>query len=138
MFAALRCSGLGQVSQMLGQGWTGSCTAPRRGQLGVRWDGCGSGGWRVSPLSCCGIVELVERYCLDTCLTKTLLASLTGMLCPEAAKDVFNLKLDVIRAVGLLVAVIMIFGMMFSISLLCYLPKQRTTLRATNPRTAAL
>lgn len=90
MFAALCCSGLDQVSQMLGQGWTGSCTAPRRGQLGGEEGPCCSGGWRVSPLSCCGIAGLVEHYCLDTCLTKTLLASFTGMLCPKATEDVFN------------------------------------------------
>ena len=54
---------------------------------------------------------------MDTCLTKTLLESFTVMS-PEATKDVFDLKWNVVGAVGL-AAVIMIFGMIFSVFLCC-------------------
>lgn len=70
------------------------------------------------PLNCCGITRPVEPYFLGTGLTKPLLESFTIMLCPEAIKDVFNLKFSVIGAVGL-VAVIMIFRRIFSMFLCC-------------------
>lgn len=75
-------------------------------------------------LSCHGLTGPVEPYFLDTCLTKTLLESFTVMSCPEATEDVFNLKLNVIGAVGL-VAVIMIFGMIFSMFLCCAVHQNR-------------
>lgn len=70
------------------------------------------------PLNCRGITGPVEPNFLDTCLSKTLLESFTVMSCPEATKGVFNLKLNVIGAVGLVA--VMIFGMIIQhVSLLC-------------------
>lgn len=80
------------------------------------------------PLNCCGITGPVEPHFSDTCLTKTLLVSFTVMSCPEATKDVFNLKLNVTGAVGLLVAVIMIFSMIFSMFLCCAIHQNRELL----------
>lgn len=72
---------------------------------------------------------------MDTCLKKPLLESFTVMLCPEATKDVFNLKFSVIGAVGL-VAVIMIFGRIFSM-FLCFAIHHNCS-KSYNPRTAAI
>lgn len=80
--------------------------------------GWSAGSWHVFPHNCCGVTGPLEPYFLGTCLTKPLLVSFTVMLCPEATKDVFNLKFSVIGAVGL-VAVIMVFGGIFSMFLCC-------------------
>lgn len=94
----------------LGEG-SGKAAAHPAGERG--WTG---GRRQVIPLTCCGITGPVEPHFLDTCLPKTLLESSTVMSCPEATEDVFNLELNIIGAVGL-VAVIMIFSMIFSLFL---------------------
>uniref|UniRef100_A0A663LL39 Uncharacterized protein n=1 Tax=Athene cunicularia TaxID=194338 RepID=A0A663LL39_ATHCN len=134
----LPCLGLDQVSQISGWGWTGGCPAPPRwpvlearargvGRLRPARGAEGQGAGGCSP-SAAGVGP-VEPDFLDTCLTRALLQSFTGTLCPGAAKDVFNLKLNVIGAVGL-VAVIMIFGMIFSVFLCCATHQTRTAPRA--------
>uniref|UniRef100_A0A8C2TYL0 CD9 antigen n=1 Tax=Coturnix japonica TaxID=93934 RepID=A0A8C2TYL0_COTJA len=59
-------------------------------------------------LNCCGITGGVEQLLMDTCPKKTLAESFTTMPCPTAIDDIFNSKLNVIGAVGLGVAVIMV------------------------------
>ncbi|XP_025937402.1 CD9 antigen isoform X2 [Apteryx rowi] len=76
-------------------------------------------------LNCCGITGSLEQQFVDTCPKKTLLESFTIKSCPEAIDDVFNSKLNVIGAVGLGIAVIMIFGMIFSMILCCAIRKNR-------------
>ncbi|XP_015726985.1 CD9 antigen isoform X1 [Coturnix japonica] len=76
-------------------------------------------------LNCCGITGGVEQLLMDTCPKKTLAESFTTMPCPTAIDDIFNSKLNVIGAVGLGVAVIMIFGMIFSMVLCCAIRRNR-------------
>uniref|UniRef100_A0A8D0GG84 CD9 molecule n=1 Tax=Sphenodon punctatus TaxID=8508 RepID=A0A8D0GG84_SPHPU len=52
-------------------------------------------------------------------------ASLLLQSCPAAIDDVFNSKLNVIGAVGIGIAVVMIFGMIFSMVLCCAIRRGR-------------
>jgi CD9 antigen len=56
--------------------------------------------------NCCGIASI--------CPKKQLLESLQVKPCPEAINEVFNSKFHIIGAVGIGIAVVMIFGMIFS------------------------
>ncbi|NXJ77867.1 CD9 protein, partial [Trogon melanurus] len=77
-------------------------------------------------LDCCGIAGAIEQALMDTCPKKTMLEmSVSFQSCPAAIDDVFNSKLNVIGAVGLGIAVIMIFGMIFSMVLCCAIRKNR-------------
>ncbi|NXF36966.1 CD9 protein, partial [Nyctibius bracteatus] len=76
-------------------------------------------------LDCCGLTGVLEQQLMDTCPKKTMLESLSVMSCPAAIDDVFNSKLNVIGAVGLGIAVIMIFGMIFSMVLCCAIRRNR-------------
>ncbi|XP_075567506.1 CD9 antigen isoform X5 [Pelecanus crispus] len=76
-------------------------------------------------VNCCGLTGALEQQFMDTCPKKTTLESFSVMSCPAAIDDVFNSKLNVIGAVGLGIAVIMIFGMIFSMVLCCAIRKNR-------------
>lgn len=45
--------------------------------------------------------------------------------CPEAIKEVFQNKFHIIGAVGIGIAVVMIFGMIFSMILCCAIRRSR-------------
>ncbi|NXF96663.1 CD9 protein, partial [Eubucco bourcierii] len=75
-------------------------------------------------LNCCGLKGVLEQQFLDTC-PKNLVDSISVMSCPAAIDDVFNSKLNVIGAVGLGIAVVMIFGMIFSMVLCCAIRRNR-------------
>ncbi|XP_054255467.1 CD9 antigen isoform X4 [Indicator indicator] len=74
-------------------------------------------------LDCCGLTGPLEQMLMDTCPKKTLIEAASS--CPAAIDDVFNSKLNVIGAVGLGIAVIMIFGMIFSMVLCCAIRRSR-------------
>ncbi|KGL84553.1 CD9 antigen [Tinamus guttatus] len=76
-------------------------------------------------LNCCGITGGLEQQFMDTCPKKSFLESFAVKSCPDAIDDVFNSKLNVIGAVGLGIAIIMIFGMIFSMVLCCAIRKNR-------------
>nr|XP_013225165.1 CD9 antigen [Columba livia] len=76
-------------------------------------------------LDCCGLKGVIEPQYMDTCPKKPLLDLLSQVSCPDAIDDVFNSKLNVIGAVGLGIAVIMIFGMIFSMVLCCAIRRNR-------------
>ncbi|KFV73033.1 CD9 antigen [Dryobates pubescens] len=76
-------------------------------------------------LDCCGLTGSLEQLLMDTCPKKTLIEAASVMSCPAAIDDVFNSKLNVIGAVGLGIAVIMIFGMIFSMVLCCAIRRSR-------------
>ncbi|XP_019329992.1 PREDICTED: CD9 antigen [Aptenodytes forsteri] len=76
-------------------------------------------------LDCCGLTGVLEQQFMDTCPKKTMLESLSAVSCPDAIDDVFKSKLNVIGAVGLGIAVIMVFGMIFSMVLCCAIRKNR-------------
>lgn len=75
-------------------------------------------------LDCCGTTGTVIAALSDTC-PKTGLEALTVQSCPSAIAEVFNKKFHIIGAVGIGIAVIMIFGMIFSMVLCCAIRNNR-------------
>ncbi|KAK1167254.1 CD9 antigen-like isoform X1 [Acipenser oxyrinchus oxyrinchus] len=77
-------------------------------------------------LNCCGIGGTLEPLVRDTCPEKDgIVATLTVQSCPTAINEVFNSKLHIIGGVGIGIAVIMIFGMIFSMVLCCAIRRNR-------------
>lgn len=76
-------------------------------------------------LNCCGLVGTIEQFFSDTCPKKQILESIQVKNCPEAINEVFNSKFHIIGAVGIGIAVVMIFGMIFSMVLCCAIRRSR-------------
>lgn len=76
-------------------------------------------------LDCCGLVGGVEQFILDICPKKDILESIQIKSCPDAIKEVFDNKFHIIGAVGIGIAVVMIFGMIFSMILCCAIRRSR-------------
>lgn len=77
-------------------------------------------------LKCCGIVGALDPLVKETCPeTDGIIATLTMPTCPAAINEVFNSKLHIIGGVGIGIAVIMIFGMIFSMVLCCAIRRNR-------------
>ncbi|XP_068129155.1 CD9 antigen [Hyperolius riggenbachi] len=76
-------------------------------------------------LDCCGKYGgLADKLIGDTCPGDTLTA-LSKPDCPSQIEKVFNTKLHIIGAVGIGIAAIMIFGMIFSMVLCCAIRNNR-------------
>ncbi|KAK1341469.1 hypothetical protein QTO34_017876 [Cnephaeus nilssonii] len=75
----------------------------------------------------------VEQFISDICPKKDILETITVKVnmkskifsCPEAIKEVFHNKFHIIGAVGIGIAVVMIFGMIFSMILCCAIRRSR-------------
>nr|KAF6373184.1 CD9 molecule [Pipistrellus kuhlii] len=78
-----------------------------------------------AALNCCGVAGGVEQFISDICPQKDILTSITVKSCPEAIKEVFHNKFHIIGAVGIGIAVVMIFGMIFSMILCCAIRRNR-------------
>ncbi|KAI1238888.1 hypothetical protein IHE44_0011979 [Lamprotornis superbus] len=76
-------------------------------------------------LNCCGVTGVLEQQFMDTCPAKTLSESFSTKSCPDAIDAVFKSKFNVIGAVGLGIAVMMIVGMIFSMVLCCAIRRER-------------
>ncbi|KAM5170672.1 CD9 antigen [Mantella aurantiaca] len=76
-------------------------------------------------LNCCGTSGPVDVLLSDTCPSKDLLNTLTMPSCPKVIENVFNTKFHIIGAVGIGIAAIMIFGMIFSMVLCCAIRNNR-------------
>ena len=77
-------------------------------------------------LNCCGLTGVLEAGLTDTCPPQdSVIGSLTIKGCPRAIEDVFNSKLKIIGIVGIVIGVIMIFGMVFSMVLCCAIRNNR-------------
>uniref|UniRef100_H2ZVA6 CD9 antigen n=1 Tax=Latimeria chalumnae TaxID=7897 RepID=H2ZVA6_LATCH len=76
-------------------------------------------------LDCCGIGGILEPLVRDTCPKKDLLDEFTRKSCIVAINDVFTSKLNLIGGIGIGIAVIMIFGMIFSMILCCAIRRNR-------------
>ncbi|XP_068962178.1 CD9 antigen [Petaurus breviceps papuanus] len=76
-------------------------------------------------LDCCGMTGTLDQLLTDTCPTKDLVSAITTKPCPEAIEEVFNNKFHIIGAVGIGIAVVMIFGMIFSMILCCAIRRNR-------------
>ncbi|XP_066446618.1 CD9 antigen [Eleutherodactylus coqui] len=78
-----------------------------------------------AAMDCCGKGGgLAEAFLSDTC-PKSGLEQLTTQSCPNAISEFFNKKFHIIGAVGIGVAVVMIFGMIFSMILCCAIRNNR-------------
>ncbi|KAG5212614.1 hypothetical protein JEQ12_015043 [Ovis aries] len=78
-----------------------------------------------TALDCCGMTGVVEQFFTDTCPEKTLVEGLKSKSCPEAIDEIFRSKFHIIGAVGIGIAVVMIFGMVFSMILCCAIRRNR-------------
>lgn len=78
-----------------------------------------------TALDCCGLTGVPEQFFTDTCPSKTLIDSLKTKPCPEAIDEIFRSKFHIIGAVGIGIAVVMIFGMVFSMILCCAIRRNR-------------
>nr|XP_006633875.1 PREDICTED: CD9 antigen [Lepisosteus oculatus] len=76
-------------------------------------------------LDCCGMGGTFEPIVKDTCPTKEGLAVLSLKPCPQAIHEVFESKLHIIAGVGIGIAIVMIFGMIFSMVLCCAIRNTR-------------
>uniref|UniRef100_A0A2K6SM65 Tetraspanin n=1 Tax=Saimiri boliviensis boliviensis TaxID=39432 RepID=A0A2K6SM65_SAIBB len=76
-------------------------------------------------LNCCGVAGGVEQFILDICPKKEVLETITTKSCPDAIREVFDSKFHIIGAVGIGIAVVMIFGMIFSMILCCAIRRNR-------------
>jgi len=76
-------------------------------------------------LDCCGPTGTVIDEAKDTCPPRELLGELIAKSCPDAIDEVFDSKLHIIAGVGITIAVIMMFGMIFSMLLCCAIRKSR-------------
>lgn len=76
-------------------------------------------------LNCCGITGVVEQIFMDICPQKDFVESLKSKPCPVAIEEIFNNKFHIIGAVGIGIAVVMIFGMIFSMILCCAIRRSR-------------
>ncbi|NXY20189.1 CD9 protein, partial [Atrichornis clamosus] len=76
-------------------------------------------------LNCCGLTGVLEQQFMETCPAKTLTESFSVKSCPAAIEEVFKSKFNVIGAVGLGIAVMMIIGMIFSMVLCCAIRRER-------------
>ncbi|KAM4840283.1 CD9 antigen [Urocitellus parryii] len=76
-------------------------------------------------LNCCGVVGGVEQFIMDICPQKDIIETIQIKSCPEAIKEVFDSKFHIIGAVGIGIAVVMIFGMIFSMILCCAIRRSR-------------
>ncbi|XP_072509811.1 CD9 antigen [Notamacropus eugenii] len=76
-------------------------------------------------LDCCGLTGVLDQLITDTCPNKDLISTVTIKPCPVAIEEVFNNKFHIIGAVGIGIAVVMIFGMIFSMILCCAIRRNR-------------
>uniref|UniRef100_A0A8B9WBD1 Tetraspanin n=1 Tax=Bos mutus grunniens TaxID=30521 RepID=A0A8B9WBD1_BOSMU len=76
-------------------------------------------------LDCCGLTGVPEQFFTDTCPPKNLVDTLKTRPCPEAIDEIFRSKFHIIGAVGIGIAVVMIFGMVFSMILCCAIRRNR-------------
>ncbi|KAJ3596072.1 hypothetical protein NHX12_002481 [Muraenolepis orangiensis] len=81
-------------------------------------------------LSCCGPSgpRSVPESAKDTCPAGDLLDESITESCPNAIEKVFDSKLHIIGGVGISIAIVMMFGMIFSMLLCCAIRKSREVL----------
>ncbi|KAE8613890.1 hypothetical protein XENTR_v10007905 [Xenopus tropicalis] len=77
-------------------------------------------------LNCCGMTGVLEATVTDICPNNQgIVGALSAQSCPAAIEDVFTTKFHIVGAVGIGIAVIMIFGMIFSMVLCCAIRNNR-------------
>ena len=88
-------------------------------------------------LNCCGLAGGKEQFISDICPQKQVLETFQVKSCPEAISDVFNSKFYIIGAVDIGMAVVMIFGAIFSVVLCCVIQEPRNDPESARPRAGA-
>ncbi|KAM4747583.1 CD9 antigen [Rhinophrynus dorsalis] len=77
-------------------------------------------------LDCCGLTGVFEAALTDMCPSKDgVLAIASARSCPSVIDEFFTSKFHIVGAVGIGIAVIMIFGMIFSMVLCCAIRNNR-------------
>ncbi|KAJ8003107.1 hypothetical protein DPEC_G00165940 [Dallia pectoralis] len=76
-------------------------------------------------LDCCGPTGSAVDFDKDTCPPRDVLDLHITKSCPDAIDEVFDSKLHIIGGVGIVIGVIMVFGMIFSMLLCCAIRKSR-------------
>ncbi|NP_001085461.1 CD9 protein S homeolog [Xenopus laevis] len=77
-------------------------------------------------MNCCGLTGTIDATLTDICPNKQgILNILAARSCPDVIDEVFTSKFHIIGAVGIGIAVIMIFGMIFSMVLCCAIRNNR-------------
>ncbi|KTF94310.1 hypothetical protein cypCar_00015835 [Cyprinus carpio] len=76
-------------------------------------------------LRCCGPSGIIFDGATETCPKAEGLQVLVTKSCPDAIKELFTSRLQVIGGVGIGIGVIMIFGMIFSMLLCCAIRRTR-------------
>ncbi|NXK94021.1 CD9 protein, partial [Formicarius rufipectus] len=76
-------------------------------------------------LNCCGLTGPLDQLVMETCPKKTITEGIVLKSCPAAIDDVFKTKFNVIGAVGLGIAIMMVIGMIFSMVLCCAIRRER-------------
>lgn len=79
-------------------------------------------------LQCCGVIGGMEQFISDLCFGKDNIETILVKPCPEAIKEVFYNRFDIVITVGIGIAVVMIFGMIFSTILCCAICRSRRTI----------
>uniref|UniRef100_F6S9P8 Tetraspanin n=1 Tax=Monodelphis domestica TaxID=13616 RepID=F6S9P8_MONDO len=69
-------------------------------------------------IDCCGLTGAPEQFIMDICPNKDIISSITVKPCPQAIEEIFNNKFHIIGALSIGIAVVMIFGMIFSMILM--------------------
>ncbi|KAM7327774.1 hypothetical protein ACRRTK_014141 [Alexandromys fortis] len=90
-----------------------------------------------AALNCCGLAGGKKQFILDICLQKQILETFQVRSCPEAISDVFNSKFYIIVAVDIGMAIMMIFGAIFSVVLCCVIQEPRKDPESARPRAGA-
>ncbi|KAM8974489.1 CD9 antigen [Pelodytes ibericus] len=79
-----------------------------------------------TAFSCCGDTGVLDAVFSDLCPSSSgVVGVVSAQPCPNAIEKVFDNKLHIIGAVGIGIAVIMIFGMIFSMVLCCAIRNNR-------------
>ncbi|XP_026221447.1 CD9 molecule a isoform X2 [Anabas testudineus] len=76
-------------------------------------------------LNCCGPTGTEADTAKETCPRREPLEELITKSCPDAIDEVFDSKLHIIGGVGIVVGIVMMFGMIFSMLLCCAIRKSR-------------
>ncbi|NP_001085363.1 MGC82181 protein [Xenopus laevis] len=75
---------------------------------------------------CCGNNGVLDAALTDICPNNQgILSALSARSCPAVIDEVFTSKLHIVGAVGIGIAVVMIFGMIFSMVLCCAIRNNR-------------
>ncbi|XP_029010489.1 CD9 molecule a isoform X1 [Betta splendens] len=78
-----------------------------------------------TALKCCGPTGTVVDTAKDTCPQGDPLEELITKSCPDAIDELIESKLPIVGGMGIIIGIVMMFGMIFSMLLCCAIRKSR-------------